>query len=56
METLKKIDYGLKKTVLQGTLLETDLYKYLEIDTNTEENIKDQKKRWSRNETKYYQR
>ena len=44
METLQKFDYGLKKTVQQDTLLEKDLYKYLVIDANTEENIKYHKK------------
>ena len=59
METLKKFEYGLKKTkimivrtgkgeveqiqerVKQGTVLETDKYKYLGMVINTEGNLKD---------------
>ena len=59
METLKKFEYGLKKTkilivrtgkgeveqiqerVQQGTVLETDKYKYLGMVINTERSLKD---------------
>ena len=59
IETLKKFEYGLKKTKLmivrtgkyeveqiqkrlqQGTVLETDKYKYLEMVINIERNLKD---------------
>ena len=59
IETLKKFEYGLKKTKLmivrtgkyeveqiqkrlqQGTVLERDKYKYLEMVINTERNLKD---------------
>ena len=43
METLKKFEHGLNKAVQQGTVLETDRYKYLELDTNRGENLKDHK-------------
>ena len=59
LETLKKFEYGLKKTKLmivrtgkyeveqiqkrsqQGTVLETDKYKYLGMVINTERNLND---------------
>ena len=52
IETLKKFEYGLKKTgkyeveqiqkrLQQGTVLERDKYKYLEMVINTERNLKD---------------